>query len=106
MYALLVQFDVLPEHRDALIQALIEDAHGSLQDEPGTLRFDVVQDGDNTNRFYLYEAYRDRAAFDSHLQGPHFMKAWNSIQPWLAAPATTLGSGFTVFPSSDDVDSG
>ncbi len=76
MYALLVQFDVLPEHRDAVIQALIEDGRGSLQDEPGTLRFDVVQDGDKPNRFYLYEAYRDRAAFDSHLQGPHFRKAW------------------------------
>ena len=106
MYALLVQFDVLPEHRDAFIQVLIEDGRGSLRDEPGTLRFDVVQDGDNPNRFYLYEAYRDRAAFDAHLQGPHFRKAWASIEPWLAAPGIALGSGVTIFPPSNDGASG
>jgi hypothetical protein len=32
------------------------------KDEPGCLRFDVVADRDDPQRFYFYEVYRDEAA--------------------------------------------
>jgi (4S)-4-hydroxy-5-phosphonooxypentane-2,3-dione isomerase len=64
-----------PEFRSRVVDALIEDGEGSLRDEPGTLRFDVLEDGSDPSVIYFYEAYRDQAAFDAHKQGPHFKKA-------------------------------
>ena len=38
-----------------------------LKDEPGTLRFDVLEE----NSVLLYEVYADDAAFQVHWNGPH-----------------------------------
>jgi quinol monooxygenase YgiN len=61
------------------------DAEHSERDEPGCLRFDVMRDRDDANRFYLYEVYRDEAAFEAHRQTPHFKHYFEKSQPWLAA---------------------
>ena len=34
--------------------------------ERGCLVFNVSQDGEDANKFYLYEEFVDRAAFDAH----------------------------------------
>ncbi len=65
-YHVLVQFDVPSDKREAFAAAGLFDANGSLQNEPGTLRFEVIRDENNRNRFYLDEVYEDEAAF---LQG-------------------------------------
>ena len=49
-------------------------AKGSVGDEPGCLRFDVIQDGVDAKQIWLYEVYRDEAAFQAHTQAPHFTK--------------------------------
>ena len=68
-YHVFVQFDVPPEKREAFVEAASFDAEGSLTNEPGTLRFEVLQDADNPNRFYLDEVYTDQAAFERHSDG-------------------------------------
>ena len=40
-------------------------------EEPGNLRFDVLQDEHIPTRFYIYEAYRDEQAVAAHKQTPH-----------------------------------
>ena len=48
---------VKPEPVDAFIAATLENARNSVQ-EPGIIRFDVVQQDDDPTRFLLIEIYR------------------------------------------------
>lgn len=100
MYALLVTIHVQPERREAFMEAMLDDARGSVHDEPGCYRFDVLQDSGDPNTIYLYEVYRDRAAFDEHLKAPHFLKWRDTVKDWYAAPQTAARCT-TVFPPDD-----
>ena len=40
---------------------MLGDAKGSVNNEPGCLRFDVIQEGADPNRIWLYEVYVDEA---------------------------------------------
>ena len=87
MIVLHVTVQVKPEHRSEFLDLVLYDAEHSEKDEPGCLRFDVVQDRDDVNRFYFYEVYRDEAALDAHRQTLHFKHYFEKVQPWLAAPS-------------------
>lgn len=87
MVVLHVTVQVKPAHVNEYFAAVRHDAEHSEADEPGCLRFDVVQDRDDRNRFYLYEVYRDEAALEAHRQSPHFKLYAEKTSDWLAAPA-------------------
>ena len=55
MIALIVTIQIKPEHREAFMESMFGDARGSNNDEPGCLRFDVLQDSEDPNRIFLYE---------------------------------------------------
>lgn len=74
MYVIIAPIQIKEGHKEQFMQAIIEDAKGSVNDEPGCLRFDVIQDTGDENRIWLYEVYRDEAAFQAHTQAPHFIK--------------------------------
>lgn len=74
MFVNLVKFIVSLEYRTPLINALMEDGQNSLRDEPGTIRFDIIQDDKNPNFLFLYEVYKDEAAFEAHKAGPHYKR--------------------------------
>ena len=77
MIALVVSVRINPERRAEFLRIIEEDGRGSREDEPGCLRFDVLQDSQDTDHFYFYEVYRDEEALAAHRQAPHF-------QPWSA----------------------
>ena len=81
-----VSIQVKPEYVSKFLEVVSYDAEHSEKDEPGCLRFDVIQDRDDPNRFYLYEIYRDEVALAAHRQTPHFKLYFEKVQPWLAAP--------------------
>ena len=87
MLVLHVTLQVKPEHAAEFLDVIRYDAEHSEKDEPGCLRFDVSQDQDDPNRFYLYEVYRDEAAFEAHRLSPHFKVYLERSRPMLAAPA-------------------
>jgi quinol monooxygenase YgiN len=101
MYVVVVTIDIKDGFRERFIDAMLEDARGSVRDEPGCVRFDVIQDEKNANRIYLYEVYADRSAFDHHLTTPHFLAWKNAVQDWFASPPT-VGSGPSIFPSDTE----
>ncbi|HEU4345554.1 MAG TPA: putative quinol monooxygenase [Candidatus Binatia bacterium] len=86
MVVLHVSVQVKPEHVAQFLEVVRHDAEHSEQDEPGCLRFDVIQDRDDPNRFYFYEVYRDDAALEAHRETPHFKLYFEKVQPCLAAP--------------------
>ncbi|MDQ2786602.1 MAG: antibiotic biosynthesis monooxygenase [Chloroflexota bacterium] len=101
MYVLLVQVDVKPEHHDAFVTAAGEHARRARQNEPGTIRFDVIADESDPNRLYYYEVYLDKAAFDAHAKGESVATYHAETQGWSNGP-TTVRRGETTYPPNDD----
>jgi autoinducer 2-degrading protein len=101
MVILHVTVQVKPEHVSEFLDVVRYDAEHSEKDEPGCLRFDVIQDRDDTNRFYFYEVYRDEAALEAHRQTPHFKLYAEKVQPWLVTPPERR-FGKNLIPSDDN----
>ena len=101
MIALIVTIQIKPEHRSAFMESMFDDARGSNNDEPGCLRFDVLEDSEDPNRIYLYEIYRDDAALEAHRQAPHFVKWRETVADWFAAE-TTRRLATPVYPRDAD----
>ncbi len=100
MRVLIVKTQVKPEYREQFIAASLGDAQGSVENEPGCLRFDVIQDEEDPNVIYFYEVYRDQAALDAHVQYPHYVKWRDTVKDWRAAPGR-VERGFSVYPPDD-----
>lgn len=101
MHVVVVTIDIKPDYAEPFVAAMLENARNSTLREPGCLRFDVVQDAKWPNRFYLYEVYRDQAAFDAHMQMPHYFAWRDTVKDWFAAPPV-LGCGPNLFPTDGD----
>jgi len=52
--------------------------------EPGNLRFDLVQQADDPNRFMFYEAFESDAAAAAHKNTPHYLKWRDAVQDMMA----------------------
>lgn len=72
MFAVVVTFVIKPGQFEAFLPLIRANADRSLADEPGCHRFDILTDADHADTIALYELYDDAAAFDAHLQSPHF----------------------------------
>ncbi|MBN3724629.1 putative quinol monooxygenase [Burkholderia sp. Ac-20379] len=85
-FHVLVQFDVPSDKREAFARAAEVDARESLASEPGTLRFDVIRDALNRNRFYLDEVYESEAAFTAHCGNAPFLNFFTEIDAYASGP--------------------
>ncbi len=90
MHILIVTFQIRPEKRPAFLNAALEDARASTNNEPGCLRFDVYSDKTDPNKFVFVEAYRDEAAFQEHMKSPHLAKFREATKDASAAPTTAV----------------
>ena len=100
MHVVCVHVRVKPEHREDFIAASQENASHTVE-EPGNLRFDVLQRLDDPNRFVLYEVYRDEAGMHAHKETDHYAKWRDAVNPWMAEPRE--GVKFSShFPPGDD----
>jgi quinol monooxygenase YgiN len=85
MYVVCVTVHVAQGQGDAFLQATFENARQS-REEPGNVRFDVLQSEADPNQFFLYEAYRSKEDFIRHQQTPHYLTWKETVAPWMAAP--------------------
>ena len=100
MIAIIVTIQVKPGFRDRFIEATHGDALGSVSDEPGCFRFDVLQDDSDPNRIHLFEVYADQAALEAHRKAPHFLKWRSTVEEWFDGDLQRIACT-TVFPSDD-----
>jgi autoinducer 2-degrading protein len=98
MIVVCVHVHVKPEHREEFIRASLENAGHTIH-EPGNLRFDVIRQADDPNRFVLYEVYRDEAGADAHKQTAHYAKWRDAVAPWMAEPRQGV-KHVPLFPES------
>ena len=101
MIALVVTIRIQPPHREAFMEAMLDDARHSVQDEPGCLRFDVLKDLDDPNRIFLYEVYRDEEALEAHRQAPHFLRWKHTTRDWFDGEAV-VELAVPVYPADED----
>ena len=68
----IAELEIDPAQLDAYKVALKEEIETSIRVEPGVLTLSAVSVKDHPEQIRLFERYRDAAAYESHLQSPHF----------------------------------
>ena len=76
---------VLPQYLEAFLAATLDNAQHSVQ-EPGVVRFDVLQHADDPARFSLIEIYRDDAAPAAHKATAHYARWRDTVEGMMAEP--------------------
>ena len=82
MLLVAVTFEIAPDEAELFAHRVQQQAADSLE-EPGCSRFDVWRDPGDDSRFFLFEIYDDRAAFDAHLESMHFKAFDQEVAPWV-----------------------
>ena len=85
MYVVVVTIHVKPEHAAAFALATLDNAQNSRQ-EPGNVRFDVLQAEDDPQRFALYEAYHTKEDFAKHQQTAHYSRWKDAVADMMDQP--------------------
>jgi (4S)-4-hydroxy-5-phosphonooxypentane-2,3-dione isomerase len=80
-----VHVHVKPEVADRFIEATIANHKKSLK-EPGNLRFDLVRETEDPDRFMIYEAYESEEAATAHKKTPHYLEWRDKVAEWMAEP--------------------
>ena len=80
---------VLPHRVDDFIAASRENARNSVQ-EPGIVRFDLVQQDDDPTRFLLIEIYRTPQDPARHKETAHYATWRDAVEPMMAEPRRSV----------------
>jgi quinol monooxygenase YgiN len=75
---LIVNVEIHSDRISEFLEAITIDAIGSRL-EPGCLRFDVLRDQTDSNKFTFFEVYETPSAIDFHKGTSHF-KAWSDFK--------------------------
>lgn len=99
MEVLLVQIYVKPEYLEEFTAATLMNAQNSVQ-EPGVIRFDVLQQPDDPTHFVLVEVYRDAEASLKHKESAHYF-AWRDRAADMMAEPRKGTRMQALFPDED-----
>lgn len=85
MFVTTVSLHVKEKYLPCFIEASLENHRNSIQ-EPGNLRFDILQSVVDPTRFTFYEAYENEEYAAAHKSTPHYMKWRDTVADWMASP--------------------
>ncbi|XDZ66722.1 putative quinol monooxygenase [Alphaproteobacteria bacterium LSUCC0684] len=74
MYVVTVSFEINPESVDDFMRLMRAQAVNSRRLEDGCHQFDIAYEANQPDHIFLYELYRDRVAFDLHLESAHYQE--------------------------------
>lgn len=80
-----VHVHVKPGTAEAFRAASLANAEASRR-EPGVVRFDLLADRDDADRFVLVEVYRDASAAAAHKETGHYAAWRDAVAPLMAEP--------------------
>ena len=83
-----VDVNVKPEFVDAFKEASIENAKSSVQ-EPGVVRFDVIQNNDDPTKFVLVEIYGTVDDPARHKETDHYKNWRDAVEKMMARPRSS-----------------
>ncbi|MCD6570148.1 MAG: antibiotic biosynthesis monooxygenase [Deltaproteobacteria bacterium] len=102
MFIVHVFVHVKPDQVEAFKAATLENARSSIQ-EPGIVRFDVIQQQDDSTRFVLIEVYRTPDDPARHKETAHYQKWRDAVGNMMAEPRTSI-KYTNIFPDDKDWD--
>src|SRR4051812_25727442 len=73
-YVQVAEIEVDPAQLDTYRAAVREQIDAAIQKEPGVLVLYAVSEKDEPHRVKVFEIYRDRKAYEAHLESDHFRK--------------------------------
>jgi (4S)-4-hydroxy-5-phosphonooxypentane-2,3-dione isomerase len=73
-FATIGTIEVAPGRRDQLLPLTVAHKMRCLENEPGTVQFEILLPKDDETKVLLYEVYRDAAAFEVHRNGSSFAR--------------------------------
>ena len=89
MLVVQIQVHVKAECVEGFKAATLANARASLQ-EPGVVRFDVVQQLDDPTRFVFVEVYRDANAAAAHKETKHYPIWRDAVAGMMAEPRSSV----------------
>ncbi|MEM8572170.1 MAG: antibiotic biosynthesis monooxygenase [Pseudomonadota bacterium] len=95
MYVQIVTLETLPENRERLLEALRRNAEGS-RTEPENVRFDVLADADDPNRFTVYEVFSSEDALEAHRATAHYRACRAAIDPITVAGSKRIYEAVSI----------
>ena len=97
MYAIFVSVKIKPDKVDQFLKVIEDDSICSVRDEPGCVRFDVLQDTSDPLQYYFYEVYVDQAGYEAHTKTPHLARWREAAKECVEEQKPTVRTN-TVFP--------
>ena len=82
-------FTALPGFEDEVAQ-MIADLADKVRTEPGNVVFDVYRHADNPAKFFVFEVYRDQAAFEAHIAMPYGKPFNDRLEQIIEEPSSQL----------------
>lgn len=76
----IAELEIDPAQLELYTAALKEEIETSIRLEPGVLTLYAVAEKDHPTRIHIFETYADEAAYEAHLETPHFKKYKVSTQ--------------------------
>ncbi len=83
------EIEVDPAQRDAFISAVTEEMDESVRVEPGVLALFAVADKDAASHLRFFEIYASEAAYEAHVQSPHFKAYRMTTEPMIRSRVLT-----------------
>ena len=97
MFVTIVEVVVKVECLADFIEATRINHEASVQ-EPGNLRFDILQSPTDPQRFVFYEAYATEAAAKLHKETAHYLHWRDTVAPYMETPR--IGTPYIgIFPA-------
>ena len=103
MKAIIVKIYVKEECIEQFKEITFYNSENSRKEEPGCLRFDVVQAADTPILFFIYEIYKSDEAIAHHKTTGHYNK-WRETVADMMLPEKPRESvqGFPLCPSEEE----
>ncbi len=74
-----------PGAADRFISATVKNHRESVK-EPGNLRFDLIRESEDPDRFMIYEAYESEEAAAAHKATPHYLEWREKVADLMGEP--------------------
>jgi quinol monooxygenase YgiN len=99
MIVRIIHVYVAEDSVEAFRSATIKNHSASIR-ESGVLRFDVLQDSEDSQHFVLYEVYRSIEATEKHKETDHYAAWKTAVEPIMAKDRER--SEYTVVAPEDE----
>lgn len=101
MHGTLMRIVVKTGKRSEVLEYLRWDARVARDSEPGTVRFDVWEVQGEPDVLYLYEAYKDLAAYEDHKKGEPYKK-WGDFVPMMEQVTDVIPFAESIASNADE----